>query len=136
PRGDHEAEVASSDGSKRYSVKWDASLEAFSSNDNGSHWRGYVGYPIIAVLMYLGKIVFSIDVIRPLAGVPWKRLNDEAKRDYDAVVEQVLKGIESRGLKRAAIEDEANSVYEQLKGMKLSKLTPMAQRSAAGVSRG
>ena len=51
---ENEAEVKSSDLSKKYLVTWKD--DTYSSNDNASYWQGYIGYPVIAVLMLQGKL--------------------------------------------------------------------------------
>ncbi|MGI6218094.1 MAG: hypothetical protein ACOYIK_10855, partial [Coriobacteriales bacterium] len=42
------ATVESSNGSKTYTVVWDA--DRYASTDNATYWQGYPGYPVIAVL--------------------------------------------------------------------------------------
>ena len=41
--GEHSAKVRSSDGTKTYTVQWDG--DAYTSDDNGSKWQNYSGYP-------------------------------------------------------------------------------------------
>ena len=47
---EYSAGVTSSDGAKTYRVTWNDD-EAYASDDNGSKWQGYSGYPILAVLL-------------------------------------------------------------------------------------
>lgn len=89
------AEVASSDRSKSYSVAWSEDLKAFTSNDNTSYWQGYMGYPLIAVLMLLGKIDFSREAADLLGEIPWKQLNKRFRNDYAKAVECVLDDLEA-----------------------------------------
>lgn len=118
------AEVTSSDRSKRYDVRWNEQQTAFASDDNGSKWQGYVGYPIIAVLLALGTISFSRDFADAIAGVEWKRLNDAAKRDYAAVIDYVLAAAESRGVDRVEIEAEVDRIYSAVVDLSLNRLLP------------
>ena len=66
--GGEKAEVVSSDGTKTYHVEWSPDLNQITSNDNASYWQGYMGYPIIAVLMVLGKLEYRTEVADFLAG--------------------------------------------------------------------
>ena len=51
--GDTAAQVTSSTRDKTYTVHWSPDLAHITANDNASHWQGYTGYPIIAVLFVL-----------------------------------------------------------------------------------
>ena len=84
---DEEAVVVSSDGTRRYHVRLKGS--AVDSTDNGSVYRGYLGYPAIAVLMLKGMIPFDPSVAEMLRGIPWRELNERFKR-YDIVERYVL----------------------------------------------
>jgi hypothetical protein len=63
------ATVLSSAGDKAYMVRWNPELTRISSNDNASFYQGYMGYPIVAVLMLIGKLRFSREVASHLAGI-------------------------------------------------------------------
>lgn len=122
------ARVTSSDRSRRYHVHWSDDQTAFASDDNASKWQGYLGYPIIAVLLVLGTVVYSRDLADCLAGVEWKKLNDAAKRDYDAVVAQVLTAVEARGANRLGIEAEVDRIYSEVVKLGLERLAPTPSR--------
>ncbi len=117
------AEVASSDQSKTYSVAWSEDLNAFTSNDNASYWQGYMGYPLIAVLMLLGKIDFSREAAGLLAGIPWKQLNKRFRNDYAKAVASVLSDLEAtrRGA-REMITAEVDRTMAQIEALELEKL--------------
>jgi len=89
-KGDETAEVLSSDGTKTYIVEWSADLGQITSNDNASYWQGYIGYPIIAVLMVLGRLDFDGTVAQALSGIAWKKIESQVRNDYDKAVERVL----------------------------------------------
>ncbi|MBR2810229.1 MAG: hypothetical protein IKD69_02510, partial [Solobacterium sp.] len=55
--GEGHAEVLSSDRTKSYKVFWKG--DQYSSDDNASRWQGYPGYPVIAVLMLQGRLIFN-----------------------------------------------------------------------------
>ena len=62
--------ITSSTGEREYLVIIEN--ERVYSNDNGTVYRKYVGYPIIAFLMVKGKLPFSKKVSEGLKGVKWK----------------------------------------------------------------
>ena len=107
--GPGSATVASSGGDKTYDVEWSDDGRTVSANDNASYWQGYLGYPILAVLLARGELHAGEDAVAALAGVPWHDLNQRYKRDYDAAVAHVLgelpggdaAAVERRGRPRA-----------------------------------
>lgn len=84
-------EVVSSDGTRRYRVVWDPESNHVYSNDNGTIYRGYIGYPIIALLMVKGVIPYREDLAEKLKGIPWRKLNEKYK-SY-RIVEGIVKKI-------------------------------------------
>jgi len=62
------------------------------SEDNGTVHRGYVGYPIVALLMLRGVLPRDEEVEAALAGVNWYELNSRLKR-YSRVMDEVLSGL-------------------------------------------
>ena len=79
------------------------------------------GYPIVAVLLVLGKIDFDAEAVKLLAGVPWKHINDNFKRNYEKAVEHVLKEVATKGGDRDAIVRQAESIYWQLAALRLKR---------------
>lgn len=119
--GSTAARVASSSRDKTYTVAWSADLREITSNDNASLWQGYLGYPIIAVLLALKKIAYNEEVARWLAGVPWKEINNRFKRDYDKAVAHVLHKVESSGGDREAIVREVERIFARLGPLDLQR---------------
>lgn len=115
------AAVRSSGGEKTYTVEWTGDVEAVTSNDNASYWQGYLGYPIVAVLIALGKVRADEAVTRALAGIRWKELNARFKRDYDAAVVHVLEELAERGEERERIVREVDGVMRQLAELTLER---------------
>ncbi len=106
--GNGEWIVLSSDGSRQYHVVVHG--DAVSSTDNGSVYRGYLGYPAIAVLMLLGRLPYDERYSSMLRGIPWRRWNEELGR-YDLVLRRVLERVpDPEGLKSFV-----DRVYEELK---------------------
>ena len=119
--GPTSAQVQSSSHDKIYNVEWSEDIREITSNDNASHWQGYIGYPIIAVLLKIGKLSFNIHIAELLAGVPWKIINNKFKRDYDKAINHVLDQIEEKGRNRTEIVQEVEKIYEQLGSLGLQR---------------
>ncbi|AEB95353.1 MAG: hypothetical protein QXR57_04385 [Metallosphaera sp.] len=112
--------VASSEGDREYTVRVNGNN--VSCDDNGTRYRNYVGYPIIAVLMIEGRLPFDQELANSLRGIPWRKLNEEMK-SYSKVEELVLKRAEERGISRARIEEFVNKVMEDVRRLRLNKVT-------------
>ncbi len=108
---ENSAEVHSSDASKTYLVEWDG--DTFASSDPATYWQSYPGYPVLAVLLKQGRLPLDEELIQPMAGIPWKKLNDAHKRDYAAAAEEAMKDIEN---KEAVLNlaEEGNRALETL----------------------
>ena len=120
-KGPNEAAVVSSGGDRTYSVRWSDDMRVISSNDNASYWQGYMGYPVVAVLLALGKVGFDAEAAKSLAGIPWRQVNDRFKRDYAKAVDFVLEELAAKGHDRAAIVREVESIYGQLAELRLER---------------
>ena len=83
-----EAEVISSSRERTYKVKF-KEPNLIDSDDNGSRFKGYLGYPSIALLMLLKKLSFDQQIAESLKGIPWKELNEKYKNYW--IVEQLIK---------------------------------------------
>lgn len=84
-----QAEVASSNGAKTYTVNWDDN--EYHSNDNATYWQGYAGYPVIAVLMLQGKLPFNQKLADNFKSVNWNEINSKFKRNYAKAATEVIK---------------------------------------------
>lgn len=115
------AQVLSSSHDKTYDVEWSEDMREITSNDNASYWQGYIGYPIIAVLLKLGKLSFNIHITELLAGVQWKEVNKQFKRDYDKAIDHILAQIEAKGGNRTVITQEVEKIYEQFGTLALQR---------------
>jgi hypothetical protein len=117
--GPGSATVTSSGGDKTYDVEWSVDGRTVSANDNASYWQGYLGYPVVAVLLTRGGLHAGEDAVAALAGVPWHELNQRYKRDYDAAVAHVLGGLPGRDA--AAVETEVDRVLAELATLDLQR---------------
>ncbi len=113
---DKKAQVVSSRGDKVYKVvlvKKENNVFHTYSNDNGTIYRGYIGYPIIAFMMVKGIIPIDKEVMKAMSGVPWKDLNERYKK-YSIVENIVLSRAERRGVSRDIVMDYINIVMKKL----------------------
>ncbi len=120
---ENEAEVSSSDLTKTYMVKWKD--EVYSSNDNASYWQGYIGYPIIAVLMLQGKLPLNQEIAMYFQGINWKKINTEYKNKFSEAVSQIMGGLKEKGIDCNKIEKEIQKVYQEI-----GRLTIQTKRSS------
>jgi len=110
--------VDSSDKVKRYTVTWNDDF--YTSNDNGSIWQGYAGYPMIAVLMLQGKLPLYRTIASQFKGINWKALNTKHKNKYDKPVAEILESLKEQGVDTDAIQTEINKVYESIRTLDIS----------------
>jgi hypothetical protein len=118
---DDEARIVSSMGDREYHVvvkQVSSSVFRVYSNDNGTIYRGYVGYPIIAVLMVKGVLPIDKDVMRAMTGIPWKELNEKYKK-YSIVENIVLERAEQMGVSKSIVYDYINIVMKKLGLLKI-----------------
>ena len=117
------AKVVSSMGDRVYDVfieRVSERLFRVYSNDNGTLLRGYVGYPIISILMVKGLLPRDAGVEEGLKGIPWKVLNEKFK-SYDKVLEEVNRIVESKegGLRAPTLKTYMDAAYRELSRYKL-----------------
>jgi len=115
------ATVTSSRGDKTYDVQWSDDGHTVTANDNASYWQGYLGYPILAVLLARGELRADPSAVTAMAGVPWHDLNKRNKRDYEATVAQVLEEAGTHGGDPSLVEREVAAVLEQLRALDLQR---------------
>lgn len=116
------AEVTSSSNDKVYTIQWTANCQGMTANDNASYWQGYMGYPMIAVLMLLGKITYSDSIARSLAGIHWKKLNLKHRNNYDLAITTVLNDLRSNGVNTEEIVQYIDDVYLELRDTNIEAL--------------
>jgi hypothetical protein len=112
------ADVCSSDESKRYFVEWNNNV--YSSNDNATYWRGYVGYPIIGVLMLQGRIKFDEGILKYFKNINWKEINKSFKNDYSKSVESIYEKLKKEGVDTLYIDNEITNIYMALSQLDIS----------------
>lgn len=108
--------VESSDGDKAYTVTWRDGGQIFTSTDPATYWQGYPGYPVIAVLMLLGKLGYNKELAAKFAGVEWKKVNKKFRNDYSKALKYVE---EERGIDAEAVTSASTEVLNELKALAL-----------------
>lgn len=106
------ATVASSDGAKAYTVRFEG--DTYASDDNATYWQGYAGYPVIAVLMLQGKLPYSAAEAKKWKDINWKSVNTRFKNNYALAVEHVA---EERDIDLKTARDEARAVMDALENL-------------------
>jgi len=116
------AKVFSSSRGKSYDVKYSSSENAMMSNDNGSYWVGYLGYPSVSFLMLKGVLKFNMELAETLKDIPWKDINADNKNDFSKTEEYVLDLVEKNYGRREELEKEADDIVEQIRVLGIKKL--------------
>jgi hypothetical protein len=116
------AEVISSSRDKKYIVQWSEDEKGITANDNASYWQGYMGYPIIAVLMLRGKLRYDKSVAYLLSEVQWKSLNARFRNNYDKAIETVLNSIEESKGQKTKVVEEVDRIMRDISSIKLKRL--------------
>ncbi len=112
--------VFSSSGNKYYDVSYDPIEKEIMTNDNGSYWQGYLGYPSIAFLMKSKVLSYSDEVGQLLKGVLWKDLNLKFKNNREKTIAYVVSS--KTDIEKEKIEVLVNKVEAEIKKLGFSML--------------
>ncbi len=115
------AKVVSSEGDRVYTVYVDPEKRVAYSDDNGTRFRGYVGYPIISVLMATGRIEVDRELAEKLKGIPWRKLN-ESMKSYRRVEDYLKLLLKAKGVEPSRVDAYVDRVMRALSAMRLRKL--------------
>ncbi|MEM2236819.1 MAG: hypothetical protein QXR26_04750 [Candidatus Caldarchaeum sp.] len=117
---DKEAEVDASEGSRTYKVYVDLENHVANCDDNGTVYRNYVGYPIIAFLMAKNLLPYDESLAKPLAGVKWRSLNERYKsyRKVEAIIKEM---VSKHGVQSMRVDQVIEEVLRRLEGFGLQK---------------
>jgi len=113
------AKVTSSDYKKEYTISWEDGV--YSSNDNASYWKGSLGYPVIAVLMLQGILIYSNEIALYFKGIKWKELNTKHKNNYAVVVDLIMVELQEKGITISEINEEVLLIFEQIKSLTIGR---------------
>jgi len=114
--------VYSSSRKKQYEVTYNAVENAIMANDNGSYWKGYLGYPAIAFLMRAGVLEYKEEYAKLLKSIPWKDINVRFKNDFARSLDHILSSLTEENKK--GIEAYVASVEKQISALGLKMLGP------------
>ena len=106
------ADVSSSNGEKAYVVRF--SGDRYSSDDNATFWRGYAGYPVIAVLMLQGKIPYDAEEASLWKNINWTHINKKYRNNYAEAVAEIAK---ERNIDMSQSSAKALKVIEALESL-------------------
>ncbi|HMO78213.1 MAG TPA: hypothetical protein PKA42_01580 [Candidatus Paceibacterota bacterium] len=114
------AKCFSSSGNKFYDVIYEPEQNAIMTNDNGSYWKGYLGYPAIAYLLQTGVLRYQEELASALRDIKWKDINQEFKNDFDKTLTFILEPLDEQT--RVNLENYTKSLLTQITELKLGKL--------------
>lgn len=117
--GNH-AQVYSSSGNKFYDVEYDADSKSIMTNDNGSYWKGYLGYPAIAYLMSTGVLTYTAALGSLLQGISWKDINTRFKNDFDKTLDFILKDFSPE--ERQSLHSYVQQIQKEIANLNLNLL--------------
>ncbi|MFA4817385.1 MAG: hypothetical protein WC608_01510 [Parcubacteria group bacterium] len=118
----NKAKVFSSSGNKFYEIEYDPKSGSIMSNDNGSYWQGYLGYPSIAFLMSREKIKYEAKFAGLLKGIKWKDINSKFKNDFSKTEAYIKEDLIRKGVNITEFENEITNIQEQIKTVKIGML--------------
>lgn len=113
--------VKSSDLSRTYIVYLDLSNGFVYSNDNGTTYRNYIGYPIISFLMIKGILPKNERIGRLIKDIPWRKINEELK-SYSKVMNYIITKLKQCNVNEIEVRKYINEVMSKLSRLRLKKL--------------
>ncbi len=118
---EHEAEVKASEGDRTYRVFLDIESGLVSSDDNGTTFKNYLGYPIVALLMIKGEVPYDSEIGDGLKDIKWRTLNEQYKsyRVVEAVIKEKLR---AKGISDKRVDEYIKKVFGKLSQYSFRKL--------------
>ena len=126
------AKVTSSSGDKSYKLSWDKELSWISSDDNASKWQGYMGYPVIMIVILKKPLPYDKTIAEALKGIPWKSLNTKYKNDYSKSIEDALLEASQNGFDPKEIKAECERILQELCKLSIGKKPVQASAPSQG----
>lgn len=111
--------VYSSSRNKYYNVVFGEHENAIMSNDNGSYWKEYLGYPSIAFLMAIDKLPFNEACSKALRDIPWKDINTFYKNDFEKTQEHVNGLLKAQDINVAHVKKYIGEVLDAIQRLDL-----------------
>ena len=116
----NEAKCFSSSGNKHYDVIYDPDKNAIMTNDNGSYWKGYLGYPAIAYLLQTKVLPYRPELGQLLQRIAWKDINQKFNNDFDKTLMFILEPLDTNVRER--LNEYTSVLLTRITEMKLQKL--------------
>ena len=120
--GENKARCYSSSKGKFYEVEFDPETDSIMANDNTAFYTDAVSYPMIALLMLKGIIIYDPKLLGMLKEIVWKDINQKFKNDYDKAIEFVLAELKSKNIDTVFIQSEIGKIYELACNLQLNYL--------------
>ncbi len=114
------AEVRASEGDRVYIVFLDLKEMVADSDDNGTTYRNYIGYPIIAFMMAKGLLPYDDKLGTALKEVRWRTIN-ELFKNYRLVERYIKEELKRAGITPEHVDSYVASVMEALGRVRLEK---------------
>jgi len=108
------AKVYSSDRSKTYTVQYNPDNRSIMSNDNSSYWKWELGYPSIALLLFLDILDYRSDYGEALSDIEWKKINTENNNNFDTTQLQVEQQLVSQGIDIDSLHGYCDELKQQI----------------------
>ncbi len=117
---DTTAKVFSSSRNKFYEVCYDPTKQAIMANDNGSYWKGYLGYPAIAFLFKARVLQYNESMGLLLKGIHWKDINQQFKNDFEKTIEYIFSTLTDS--QKQALETYTQEISKRIAALNLDLL--------------
>lgn len=114
------AKVYSSSRNKFYDVNFDPEEKTIMTNDNGSYWKGYLGYPAIAFLIKTGTLSYDKKIANLLKDIAWKDVNQKFKNDFDKTLDYILSSKSDR--EKESLRNFVDKISDEIKNLSLGYL--------------
>lgn len=117
------AKVYSSSGNKFYTIIYEPVSNSITSNDNGSYWVGYLGYPSIAYLLKKDIVAYDKSLIEYLKGFKWKDINQKFHNNFTKTQEYIDMHIaQEHDIDIQELHTSLEIIRDTIDRMKLNKL--------------
>ncbi len=116
------AQVISSDRTKTYTVSYRQSDQSIMSNDNSSYYNDEVGYPSLALLLFLDVLDYQSEYGEALSGISWKSINMENHNDRTLTQQQVDEKLSLQWIDSEALHSYCETLLEKLQWLWLQYL--------------
>ena len=104
-----------------YDIKYDPDTNTITSNDSGSAALGYLGYPMIAFLLKIGKLNYQVEFLPYLRGLDWIAIKQKVNKHHEETLRLLLGTLFQQGVDIDALVREGDQIFEQLKRLALKK---------------